>query len=562
MHIDHSKLVELLTEASGIDKEKIKKQLAELVEEIQGAISEGDAYEVDGLGVFSGIGNNIMFIPADEFATEINYKYVGMEPIEMEGSTSEPEAQEGTTQPEESEESETIIEEDDEDPFAGLLDDDDEEESTGSSFVMDLLNESDEDYPEGKTDEVPASEDEAQDLEELADEEAEESVLDSANEEVDEDTEEEVPDESKPGPDKWGIDTYKDDADTGMFSGLLGDKKEEAAEDQSDAPEDDLSNIFDEAEEESDEDLAAELSKQFSEDDDEEENVNDIFASEENKEETVKGVEKDEDDFDDPFDELADDEGEDGNEEEVVPVITNLASESSKKKKEKAAKEKSSSKETAKEEDSPQKPREAKKQPVLLWVLLIIVIFAGGAYGLGYFGILNIPGVTPESQMTASQAQPPAPQPEQPQTPASQATENEQATPETEDATPQQPAENNVQNQEETVQEQPEQTQVSQSSNVPAGQPTYGLRGVTDPSANSGYTIVVYSLSDEGNARNKLTELRGDGYRALLASIPSQQYGQLWRVSLGQFESQRTAAIAAENLRSPFSENYFITKIK
>ena len=90
MHIDHSKLVELLTDASGIEKDKVEEQLSELVAEIQEAIAEGDAYEVDGLGVFSGIGNNVIFIPADELATEINYKYVGMEPIELEsGSVSD-----------------------------------------------------------------------------------------------------------------------------------------------------------------------------------------------------------------------------------------------------------------------------------------------------------------------------------------------------------------------------------------------------------------------------------------------------------------------------------------
>jgi nucleoid DNA-binding protein len=66
MHIDHQKLVELLTETSGIEKEKVESQLEELVEEIKEAIAEGDAYEVSGLGVFSGIGNNILFIPSDD----------------------------------------------------------------------------------------------------------------------------------------------------------------------------------------------------------------------------------------------------------------------------------------------------------------------------------------------------------------------------------------------------------------------------------------------------------------------------------------------------------------
>src|SRR6056297_1070784 len=97
MLIDHSKLIELLVETSGIDKEKVENQLEELVGEINEAIDEGEAYEVDGFGVFSAIGNNVVFIPADELATEINYKYVGMEAIEMDETAAdiadEPDAQ-------------------------------------------------------------------------------------------------------------------------------------------------------------------------------------------------------------------------------------------------------------------------------------------------------------------------------------------------------------------------------------------------------------------------------------------------------------------------------------
>ncbi|HBX65417.1 MAG TPA: hypothetical protein DEG32_04440, partial [Balneolaceae bacterium] len=137
MHIDHSKLVELLTDASGIEKDKVEEQLSELVAEIQEAIAEGDAYEVDGLGVFSGIGNNVIFIPADELATEINYKYVGMEPIELEsGSVSDEDSTEDD--PEIATDSDSG---DEDDPFGGLLDDedgDDEVEDPDASFSLDV----------------------------------------------------------------------------------------------------------------------------------------------------------------------------------------------------------------------------------------------------------------------------------------------------------------------------------------------------------------------------------------------------------------------------------------
>jgi cell division septation protein DedD len=554
MHIDHSKLVELLTEASGMASDKVEEHLATLVSEIQEAISEGDAYEVDGLGVFSGIGNNVVFIPADDLATEINYKYVGMEPIEMESSPANDEENEAE-EPQSQEEPDGDLEDD---PFAGLLEDDDEEESGSSSFVEDLINEEYEDADSDTSEEdivTPAGEDAA-----------DEPPFELDHEE---DEDQDAAEEEKPGPDKWGIDTYKDDSDAGMFSGLLGDKKEEANEQEEaiEGDEDDLNSIFDD----SDDDLEAQISKQLSDetDDDPEQDqdIDDIFGSADDDSES-------EEDFDDPFDSLDDsdddDEAEDSKpEEEVVPVITNLASESAKKKREE---EKQKDSDSTSEDDSDTKTlkptREANTQPVLLWVVLLIVIFAGGTYALGYFGVVNIPGVTPEqTQIATTQPQQPAPQTQQPAEQEAAQSEQQEQEPETEETTPetQQPAAE-TQPEEQVVAEeleQPDQTQVSQSNvAVPEDQPMYGLRGVPNSAANDGYTIVVYSLSNEGNARSKLDELNNDGYRALLASIPSQQYGQLWRVSLGQFESLRTAALAAETLRSPFSESYFITKIK
>ncbi|HET8864693.1 MAG TPA: HU family DNA-binding protein [Gracilimonas sp.] len=127
MHIDHSKLVELLVETSGIEKDKIETQLTELVDEIREAISEGEAYEVDGLGIFSGIGNNMIFMPSEDLATEINYKYVGMEAIKIDDAPEKPKPSK-----------EKKVKEDDDDPFAGLLgDDEDEPQESDSSFELD-----------------------------------------------------------------------------------------------------------------------------------------------------------------------------------------------------------------------------------------------------------------------------------------------------------------------------------------------------------------------------------------------------------------------------------------
>ncbi|MBO6584895.1 MAG: SPOR domain-containing protein [Gracilimonas sp.] len=559
MHIDHQKLVELLTETSGIEKETVESQLEELVEEIKEAITEGDAYEVSGLGVFSGIGNNILFIPSDDFATEINYKYVGMEPIEMDDAA--PETTEEAPQPEEdedaSEESDEVVADagEDDDPFGGLLEDEGEEDEEPPSFELD------------DSDDEPIDEDTSEDIEEFADEE-EEAPFDFADEDLEDDTEEEISDaeEPKPGPDKWGIDTYKDDSAERTFSGLLGDKDDEEAEESSETD---------------DSDLAAELNKQLSEGDDEDDSLDALFGDADVEEELddesggeddpFAALAGDEEESEETPDELIDSDVIEEDQDEIIPVITNLASEETKKKRAEQEKEQPDQKEeeTAEKEDEsskrPNRPstsRDSQGAPVLLWVLLIIVLLAGGTYGLGYFGVVNIPGITPQAPQQASATQPdPVPLPpadETPTQPAQQNNQTNQGQGDSETSSDDEPAPQEAQN---PPQEQATDNQVSQSEAVPAGQPMYGLNGVVNPNANDGYTIVVYSLSSERNAKSIEKELSDDGYRVLLATITSQQYGRLWRVSLGQFESMRNAAIAAETLDSPLSENYFITKI-
>ena len=538
MHIDHSKLVELLVETAGLEKEKVESQLMELVDEIRAAIEEGDAYEVDGLGVFSGIGNNVIFIPSDELSTEINYKYVGMEPIEMDDAIS------GEEQiPQESDPSPEETELDDEDPFAGLLYDvsDADEPSPDASFQLDMDEEEDN----------TVSNDEPLD---------EEAPFD-----LDDEGSEKDPEEEKPGPDKWGIDTYKDDTAENMFSGLLGKQEEPEDTEKESAEEDPFNALFEqEGEEESDDSLLNDLTE--AEDD------SDYVEEEALKAELdAQSSDDDEDDeeFDDPFEALAaenEEEDEDDNleesaeEEEVIPVIKNLSSEGAKKKKEKAKEEEEKTEpEDPKKDKTKFKPSsEPKSQPVMLWVLLIILILGGGTYALGYYGIVTIPGVTPQPQMASSTTQttPPATQPEE-------TTPQEQQVPEPQSETPAEEPQADTPT-EEPAQEQEQESpdQVSTDRQAPANQPTYGMTGVPVAAANNGYTIVIYSLSRESSAESRRNELSEQGYRVLVATVPSQQYGTLWRVSLGQFRTMRDAALAAEDLESPFSENYFITKIQ
>lgn len=561
MHIDHQKFLELLVDASGIEKGKVEKHLAELKEEVAHAITDGEAYEIEGLGIFSGLGNNILFIPSKELEIEINFKYVGMEPIEVDEVVVEPQ-QEFVDPFEELQASEET--EESENRFVGLIEDvvEESDDSDEDSLIFGVS-------------------------------------LDSSEEEG-------------PGPDKWGIDAHKEDSGADkLFSSLMG------SQDEAVTPEDpDKEESVEEAEEEftidsteaeSGPSLDDELALLMSEDDDDSENdtsltsvfdeeLEDPFGEDEGAEEEPKeeveepiieeeseeeeiieenedpepepeietepeieaepeiepepeveeeleGVvleEEEDDDFDDPFAAIDDDdEDEDFSEledEEIIPVITNISSDLDKK-----------------ETESPKAPKPKKTKPaasksagIWLWMILVLFVMIGAVLGLAYFSIINIPGITPQVAITqpVQQLSPPTAQVDEPPVTEQETETNEIPPPVT----------------------QPEQDPIAEvpvqiEQEVPAEQSIYGLMGVASEAANNGYTVVIYSLSIEANALAKQRELANNGYRVLVTPINSSQYGTLWRVSLGQFETLVDAAIAGEGLEDSFKENYFIKKI-
>ncbi len=568
MHIDHNQFLELLADTSGIEAEKVKKQVAELIEEINQAVADGEAYEIDGFGIFSGIGDRVLFIPSKDLETEINFKYVGMEPIELEEDQVKKE------------------EKTDEDPFSDLQDLDSDEDSKRDPFAG-LVEEFDE---------------KSIGSEEHSDEELIFGV--DAKKKLDHEDE-----EFKPGPEEWGIEAHREDDEgaNNLLSSLMGEgfSERNIEEDQDLEPIDDstFDDIF--GEEIADEDsqaeesvsgLDAELSNLMAEEtsiiptdemdagllDDDifgelenevyseveeiekkepeeelevvEEALDEVISEsdEENKpdhdlttaqEDQTEGI--DMDDFDDPFldleNELLEEEVED-EPEDIVPVITNISSGIEPKKKEEVQPEK-------KQKDKPLKPKkDSAPTPVWLYIVLVFVILTGTTLGLGYFSIINIPGITPQvaSNVTIQPVTPPVQSPVQPEPPQQE-----------EDATAQNPPPPPILEQEEVV-----EVPVSNSTaEVPSEQNKYGLNGVVNADANDGYTIVLYSLSVEANAFVKQKELTEEGYRALVTPIASERYGTLWRVSIGQFPSLTDAAIASENMDAKLKQSYFIKRI-
>lgn len=566
MHIDHSKLVELLAEASGIDKEKVESQIEELLEEIRQAVAEDDAYEIEGFGIFSGIGNRIIFIPSKELETEINFKYVGMEPIEVEGA------------------SEFGDEDSDKDydPFEGLdLDEEEEDKYPGkrdpfSGLVVDeedeltdfMQREGDETTEEGdddifgfddNTEEPTEDDEESVDEEETADEteEAEETVAEVSEESTAEE------EEYQPGPEEWGIDSHKesDKSASRLFSSLMGEEHPEEEEEDPDT-------VFTEedAEEATPTKAEEELSQVqedevFSEDTNEPEADESADSADQEEDDLAAALSKTLNNDGDPFAGLEDDDtasaaGEDS--EDIVPVITNISSDLPEQKSKEEAKVKEKKKIRT---GAPVKEVEA--APVWLWIVLILVVLIGSIVGLGYFRVLNIPGITPEvasrqpviTTPPAQESQPVIPPPViQEEQPADQPPQQQEETtpPQTDEAEETAPAQE---------QEQQELVPLNVAAEAPQGQPTYGLNGVATQAGNDGYTVVLYSLTNRENAIATRDKLEADGYRALVTPFPSTQYGTLWRVSIGQFETQRDAAIATDELDDIFSMNFFIKKI-
>jgi len=370
MLIDNEKFIALLADNSGIEKEKVEKYLEELISEMKASFDEGEGYEVEGFGIFSKLGSNILFIPSDELETEINYKYVGMEPIELPGGAQqqEPEAPE----------------DEDENPIQGILDGGKTEETEEyEDPFAELFNEAEEhekaiqeqaekgDLSEEEIEAVVEEEIEREDTEEVIpeepeqEEEPEEALEDTlkdifGSDESEEESEEAEPEpeqkeESAPGPENWGIDAHKEEEQEGAFSGLLGDAEEEPElidEDDIFATEDEIAseeNVSEPEDEVSQEETVSE-----------EENDEEIDFS-------ALGDDDSEQDFDDPFDELIE-------EEDFVPVVTNVSSGKASKKEASEEKTEEDDSKTEKKSRTLKSPRDRKQSsPVFLYMILALI---------------------------------------------------------------------------------------------------------------------------------------------------------------------------------------------
>lgn len=545
MLIDNEKFVGLLVENSGIEKEKVEKYLEELINDIKSSFDEGEGYELEGFGIFSKLGANVLFIPSEELETEINYKYVGMEPIELPSGTSEDVKDENEEEQEVNPiqgilDGEAEVEpEDDDDPFAGLIGDDDPDDEDIETAVEEEIESEEKEDADEELESEPEPEGEGT--------EALETSLDNIFGTNDEELSEEEKEEEKeaPGPDKWGIDAHKEDDQEDAFSGLMGDS---ASQDEELIDEDD---IF--------------TSDETSED-----------ASDEKEEIDFSALENDssDEDFDDPFEDLEDkDEPE---EEDFIPVVTNVASEKTSKDEEKKDK-------TLEKEEKKIKPKSSRdrnqRTPVFLYLVLALIILGGSGYLLAYFGVVNIQGITPKSNTQVAQVKPPSNSEEvTPESTVPGQTEqdvvlppNEENLPDIEDGNAK-PADSEIKTEEPEErsgdlapliadEKSPDNNGIITPVDIQGGAEAYGLLGTATEAGNNGYTIVLYTLSKRSGADAQFEKLSKDGYRVIIKERPSDTYGVLYRVSIGQFKSLADAAVAAEKVDQGILGNYIITKI-
>ncbi|TNE71815.1 hypothetical protein EP331_08540 [bacterium] len=80
--VDKNQFIELLSKHLNEPIEKVEKQFNEVINEIT-SVSKGSPLAIDGLGVFRLKKGRLSFESDPAFAVEINYKYAGMQPIEI-----------------------------------------------------------------------------------------------------------------------------------------------------------------------------------------------------------------------------------------------------------------------------------------------------------------------------------------------------------------------------------------------------------------------------------------------------------------------------------------------
>lgn len=543
MYIEHKQFLKLVSEACNMDLENTEKQLLQLVDEINQSLTDGEAYEIEGFGIFSSIGNKLMFIPSNELETEINYKYVGMEPIELD--IPEPTFEDPFNEVEDDSITKSfdsrfdgLIEADIIDPLlvssenleSELSGEQDEEEEYAERLFSSLKGE-DYETPLEEADGIDTSKGTTNDLGDVFDDPFEENNDDDLGEEIASIMEDIIVEEEEPSlnNEQVNFDTFEDSPNEEPSIEHLDEllDEEESYEDLSDI------NMLD----------------------------NDTFEHN-HAEENIIGIEdlktqkENTSEFDDPFLSIQDepfyespDQLQDIIDDDVLPVIRNTHTDDANMDQSKAKEnDKQQNKKRELVNTSNRKRKELKKQQVSVWFWLctILILSSGLIFGLTFFNVIDVPFIG--SEKNNSDALLVDRTPKVPPIDDNKVSENITMSSNNGKIEAEQVTKPVVQENESNV-----STSLTRSR--------YGLTGELAESGNDDYTIVLYTLRNQNNAINEVQKLVNAGYRAFITPITNERIGIMHRVSLGQFRSLVDAAIAAEEIENLLPENYIIQKI-
>ncbi|HMB98034.1 MAG TPA: SPOR domain-containing protein [Balneolaceae bacterium] len=489
MKIEKEQLIELLVVKTGLDQKSIEKQLDELVGRIRDAADRGKALEVKGFGLFyySETGD-LKFDPSEEFKTEVNFKYTGLEPIEVREAHAAAGVDDIITEDEPNTE---ISEEVEDEDIWGMAAGEEEKRKEGT--------ETGEEEPEIEESlEVPDTE-----SSEKEESEPETSAADVV-------PEEELKKEAQAEPEQTGEKSQKRDT---PFEDLIGE-------------------AFDTMDEEKEE---------------EEQAHSDPFETDTGKSEDAKQPEK--------TDKIASDEKKI---DDFIPADSGPAEEEkpgkSELKKEKPVRFPEKPKKSYQYADDESHAIPINMVIISLSVLIVVVV--------GYFVV---------SDLTSSQSPVSTPVVMEQQTERNGGSEQEsEENGQADETQAGEEAGESGETGDESVQTNSNVTQAGNQAGTPAesgvelqdNTSVYGLRGAVNENISGGYTIIVHSLRDEGNARRAMEQLQEEGFRAMVFSRELPETGFVWRVGIGQFETLDNARSVADNLPDPLNENNFIQRIQ
>lgn len=536
MLVDHEKFMALLADNAGISAEEAEKRFKKLLAEMTDAFNEDNAYEVEGFGIFSKLGQAVHFMPSKELETEINYKYAGMSPIELPGFE-ESKKQAGETKTEE--EPDSFDSEFDAGEEVAPAEEETLPDDVFSEFLQMQKDEAGEEDESADTDK-PASDSDAQAEEPQSSSGAgfdetfagliddfDQDEIDAAGSDfgfTDSGQEEEA--ETPLAEDPFAVFDAADTSDKEADSMQEDDASEPAGAEAEAGPE-----------------TGSTAEHEVPAKDDEDPDSGD---KPEGPEWGIDAHDEDDKDKEAAFSGLFSEPKTGGDEkpvkkeeEEFIPVVQNVSAKAAGKT-EAPEKEGKSKKPAKKEEANP-------VVSVVLYMIIIVLITGIMGYVLVHFNMIDISRFT-KSKTPVAQT---VPQQQTPQMVAEQPSE----APGTEQSTT---VSGNFSDE---AQGQEPAAELETAAQPEAGPADFGLTGAVNAAANQGYTIVLFHLSNRNNAERELDNLHNNGLRAMIKEIPSVKYGVLYRVSIGQFRTAADAAIAADENRNLITGEYSITKI-